>query len=226
MNLYYPKVNVPGKLAGSFMILAISLARAQSVTLDVNFKLTDLESKPLPGQVVRLVFGAGPDWQSPDAGKRLVTDANGQAVFTTPAPLDRRWTSVPIGFTGLAMPTRAHHLQVAAELEQVLPGMDAGKDLTLHQLYRMDIDVLPDGDCATSDFTDVYLADAKGQFRKPVPRTGLTIPNSGGLVLDGIAYRTWDHQLAAIDDAKTHWKLKLGFKRSPPPSAAESPASE
>jgi hypothetical protein len=199
------------------MILAITLARAQPVTLDVEFKLTDLEYKPLSGQAVRLVFGAGNDWQTPSAGNGFVTDANGKASFTTRAILDRRWTSVPIGFTGLSKPVRADHLQIAAELERVLPGVDAGKDLTLHQLYKMDIDVLPGGDCATSDFTDVYLPDAQGRFTNPVPRTGMTIPNSGGLVLTGIAYQIWDHQLGAVDEAKSRWKLKLGLKRNPPP---------
>jgi hypothetical protein len=199
------------------MILSIALARAQPVALDVEFKLTDLEYKPLPVQTVRLVFGAGKDWQEPNTGHRFVTDANGQAAFTTQVPIDRRWTTVPIGFTGISKPVRADHLQIAAEMERVLPGMDAGKDLTLHQLYKMDIDVLPGGDCKTSDFTDVYLPDAQGRFTNPVPRTGMTIPNSGGLVLTGIAYQTWDHQLGAVDEAKTHWKLKLAFKRNPPP---------
>ncbi len=99
----------------------------------------------------------------------------------------------------------------------MLPGVNAGKDLTLHQLYRMDIDVLPGGDCATSDFTEVYLADAHGRFTRAVPPTGMTIPDSGGLVLTGNGYQTWDHQLRPLDEAKTHWKLKLAFKRFPPP---------
>jgi hypothetical protein len=208
---------IVGKLVGSFMILAITLVRAQPVALDVQFKLTDTDYKPLPGQPVRLVFAAGKDWQSPNAGNRFVTDTNGEAVFTTKAEFDRRWTSVPIGFTGLSKPVRADHLQIVAELEQVLPGVDAGKDLTLHRLYKMDVDVLPGGDCATSGFTEVYLPDAQGRFTSLVPRGGMTIPNSGGLVLTGDAYQTWDHQLAPVDEAKTHWKLKLAFKRFPPP---------
>jgi len=199
------------------MILAISFARAQSATLDVQFKLTDTEYKPLPGQPVRLVFGAGKEWQSPNAGNRFVTDANGEAVFTTKVAVERRWTSVPIGFTGISKPVRADHLQIAAELVQVLPGIDGGKDLLLHGLYKMDVDVLPGGDCATSGFTAVYLSDAHGQFTKLVPREGMTVPNSGGLVLTGNAYDTWEHLLAAVDEAKTHWKLKLAFKRDPPP---------
>jgi hypothetical protein len=208
---------IVGKLAGLFMILAISFARAQQVALDVQFKLTDTEYKPFPGQPVRLVFGAGKDWQNPNGGNRFVTDANGEAVFTTKAAIDRRWTSVPIGFTSISKPVRADHLQIAAELVQVLPGVDAGKDLTLHRLYKMDVDVLPGGDCATSGFTEIYLPDARGRFTRLVRRDGMTIPNSGGLVLTGDAYQTWDHQLAPVDEAKTRWKLKLAFKRFPPP---------
>lgn len=208
---------IVGKLAGLFMILAISFARAQPVALDVQFKLTDMEYKPLPGQPVRLVFGAGKDWQSPNAGNRFATDANGEAVFTTKAAIDRRWTSVPIGFTGISKPVRADHLQIAAELVQVLPGIDAGKDLALHRLYKMDVDVLPGGDCTTSGFTEIYLPDARGQFTRLVPREGMTIPNSGGLLLTGNAYDTWEHLLVPVDEAKTHWKVKLAFKRYPPP---------
>jgi hypothetical protein len=199
------------------MMLAIALGRAQPASLEVHFKLTDPEYKPIPGQTVRLVFGDGKDWQEPNAGNRFVTDANGEAVFTTKVAPDRRWTSVPIGFTGISRPVRADHLQIAAELERVLPGVNAGKDLTLHQLYKMDIDVLPDGDCATSDFTAVYMPDAQGRFTKQVPADGMPIPNSGGLVLSGLGYQSWDHMLSAVDETKTHWKLKLAFKRFPPP---------
>ena len=36
-------------------------AHAQPVTLDVAFKLTDLDYHPLPNVPVRLVFGSDPD---------------------------------------------------------------------------------------------------------------------------------------------------------------------
>lgn len=204
------------KLA-SLILLSITIGRAQPVPLDVHFKLTDADYKPLPGEWVRLVFGAAKDWQEGNAGSRFTTDANGEAVFATKAVIDRRWTSVPVGFTGLSKPVRADHLQIAAELERVLPGVNAGKDLILHQLYKMDVDVLPGGDCATSDFTDVYLPDARGRFTSAVPPSGMTVPNSGGLVLTGMGYQTWDHSLSPVDEAKTRWKLKLAFKRFPPP---------
>jgi len=198
------------------MILA-AFGRAQPVSLEVEFKLTDLEYKPLPGQPVRLVFGDSGDWQSPNAGNRFATDSNGEARFTTQTVIDRRWRPVNVGFTGLSLPTRTDHLQIAAELEQVVPAVNGGKDFTFHLLYKMDVDRLPGGDCSTQDFTAVYMPDAQGHFTAKVPPTGMPVPNSGGLVLSGVAYQTWDHMLEPQDPAKTRWKLKLAFKRSPPP---------
>jgi hypothetical protein len=47
----------------------VSVDRAAApVTIDVRFTLTDLDSRPLAGQPVRLVVGSEPGWQDPDAG--------------------------------------------------------------------------------------------------------------------------------------------------------------
>ena len=51
---------------------------AEPVTIDVRFKLVELDSKPLSGHSVRLVVGSEPGWQTPEAGVRFVTDANGE----------------------------------------------------------------------------------------------------------------------------------------------------
>jgi hypothetical protein len=198
------------------ILLAAMFARSQSLPLDVSFKLTDIEYKPLAAQTVRLVFGDTKDWQEPAAGSRFVTDDNGEAHFSTRAGVSRRVQWIPIGFTPFSWPTRTDHLQIAAELERIVP-TPAGKDITLHMLYKMDIDRLPDGDCATSDFTSIYTPDAQGRFTQLVPPQGLTVPDSGGMILPGGGYQTWDHMLQPVDEAKTHWKLKLAFKRSPKP---------
>jgi hypothetical protein len=64
-----------------YYLMAFTLfsAKGQPVALDVSFKMIDVENRPLPGVPVRLVFGAGADWQSPNAGHRFVTDAKGEA---------------------------------------------------------------------------------------------------------------------------------------------------
>jgi len=126
---------------------------ARTVSLDVAFTLTDQNNQPLPGVPVRLVFG-GKGWQSPDAGVRIVTAADGTARFTTAAAVERRWTFVNVGFTGLSMPVRADHLPVALELAFVVPQKNGG-DIVHRWLYTADVDRLPDGDCTSDDLDNV-----------------------------------------------------------------------
>src|SRR4051794_25678883 len=66
--------------------------------VDVELKLTDKEYQPLPGVPLRVVLGTA-DWQSPNAGTRIVTAEDGTARFTTEGVIDRRWKFVNIGFT-------------------------------------------------------------------------------------------------------------------------------
>src|ERR1700722_147332 len=79
------------------VVLAVLLALhwffptgSHPATLDVTFKLTDLDYKPLPHVPVRIIFGSDPDWQNPDAGYRIVTDDKGQATFTARVSIDKR----------------------------------------------------------------------------------------------------------------------------------------
>src|ERR1700729_3524003 len=88
------------------------MASAQTVPVDVHFTLLGMKDNyapphPLPGETVRLVLGAGPDWQNPSAGRKFVTDEQGEARFTMDALIDTRWRSRNIGFTPFSMPTRA-----------------------------------------------------------------------------------------------------------------------
>jgi hypothetical protein len=76
------------------------------VTLEVHFKLTDLEYHPLPGAAVRLVFGVQPEWQDPDAGRRFVTDANGEHRFRTAAVIDQRLRKKPTNFVSSLLSRR------------------------------------------------------------------------------------------------------------------------
>ncbi len=91
------------------------------MTVDVHFKLTELErpDRPLTGVPVRLVLGAVADWQGPNAGYRFVTGAGGEAHFSAAGVVDRRWKMVPYAMTGLSFPRRMDHMMIAAELEQL-----------------------------------------------------------------------------------------------------------
>lgn len=195
-------------------------AHAETVTLEVDFKLTDRDYHPLAGVPLRLVFGAG-DWQAPAAGTRIVTDAEGTAHFTTEAVVDRRWHWSNVGFTPLSMPSRVDHIAVAAELEVAVPRRDGGETVH-HWLYTADIDRFRDGDCATDDLDEIYEAGPDGRFTRLLG-SGASGPNFAmrldGFMLHGAGYRMWNYLLApdAGDATGKRWRLRLGLMRFPKP---------
>ena len=81
-----PGIRLAFSFRRAFAVLLLVAAwtptvRAQPVPLDVTFKLTDLDYKPVAGAPVRIVFGSDLDWQAPNAGRRFVTDAKGEHRF-------------------------------------------------------------------------------------------------------------------------------------------------
>jgi hypothetical protein len=77
-------------IALAFALYAVPVyGHTESITLSVEFKVTDQNNIPLSGEPTRITF-AGEDWQSPDAGERLVTDASGAAQFVVVAEIDKR----------------------------------------------------------------------------------------------------------------------------------------
>lgn len=194
-------------------------AAAQPVMLDVDFRLTRLESdEGLGAAAVRLVLGEGQDASRPDTGHRFVTDAQGRARFTLPVQLGRRWISVPVAQTGLSLPRRSDHLRVAAELAQALPQAD-GRLLTQAWLHQLDIDCLEAGSCSTHDITAAWAPDAQGHFTRPVRygQTSPQVPELGGLVLSDPAYCCADFQLAPVAGHARRWTLRLVLQRRPVP---------
>lgn len=190
------------------------------VTLDVEFKLTDIDYHPLAGVPLRLVFG-GKDWQSADAGTRIVTAADGTATFTTQAVIDRRFSFSNIGFTPFSMPFRADHIAIAAELPFVLPKKDA-PDIVHRWLYTADIDRMPDGDCSSDDLDDVYELGPDARFSRLIGSNAAG-PNFNaridGWFLSGAGYQLWQFMLEPdkADAGGQRWHLKLAIKRMPKP---------
>jgi hypothetical protein len=200
-------------------LLFAGAAAAETVALDVAFRLTDPDDRPLAGVAVRLVLGVV-DWQAPDAGVRIVTGDDGTARFTTPAIIDRRWHWTNAGFTPFSIPSRVDHLAIAAELERVLPRRDGG-EATYHWLYTADVVRFRDGDCSTDDIDAIYQAAPDGRFTKLLG-TGATGPDFqmmvDGLVLTGGGYKLSDFMLSRPEDGTGgHWHLKLDLMRLPKP---------
>jgi hypothetical protein len=210
------------KFAQVLLALAPSLLlRGQTAAIDVHFKLTDLEYKPLANVPVRLAFSGGQsDWQGAEAGNRFVTDVNGEAHFAATAAVDRRWNSQNVGLTGVSLPIRTDHVFIAAELERTFPGIGA-----LRWVYTMDVFRDASGDCSTSDIDAIYTKDAKGRFARKIEQTRLSpglyswkAPELKGMVFSAPGYQAWDFMLSPEDGAeRKRWKLKLSLKRAPEP---------
>lgn len=170
----------------------------------------------LPGATVRLVLGAGPDWQSPTAGHKFVTDAKGEARFTMDGLLDSRWRSRPIGFTPFSMPTRAEHMQIALEVDHEFP-LNGQPPKTFRWVLTMDLDCFRDGQCSTVDFMSIYTPDSKGRFTKLLPRQGSTeswkVQEFNGLVIFGMSYQVADFMLSSHPDNPKKRTLSLALKK-------------
>ena len=166
------------------------------ISLDVRFKLTDDDNKPLPGVGVRLVFGCDPNWQKPDAGHRFVTDEVGEHRLTAEVTLDMRRRKLPTNFLDSLFSRRqkTDHLKVGAELEF----MDS------QRLYMVDICRFPDGYTVMQDGFSVYEKGVDGNFTKAI-NLGV-----GSLIHPG--FRPDGYMLQPAEDNQG-WTLKLGFKQ-------------
>jgi hypothetical protein len=147
------------------------------VALDVHFKLTDLEYKPIPNEAVRLSFGSDPRWQSPDSGERFLTDANGEHHFTTQVVVDKLARKLPTNFLD-SLFSRAQltdHLMVATELDYA----------AYRWLYTVDVCRFPGGDPIMLDDSAVYTPDTAGAFTRKAPfdAAGWHMADLNGLVL-------------------------------------------
>jgi hypothetical protein len=198
----------PAGLITMTLVLAYPL-----VSLVAHPAIDDVDSRPLAGQPVRLIVGLEPGWQNPDAGKRFVTDANGEYRFSTQAVLDQRLRKMPTNFVSslLRRRQRTEHLGVAAEL-----GF-----MTFRWLYTVDVYRFPDGTSALLDGLSVYTPDSGGRFttRAPHDESGWRMADLGGMVLTTPGYQPAHVTLLPDESDSTHpgWRLHVAFQRQPPP---------
>jgi hypothetical protein len=187
----------------------VSNANAQSVMLDVNFKLTDLDYKPLPSTPVRLVFGSDKDWQSPTSGQQFITDAKGEARLTANVVFDKQLKKMPTNFLGslLSAPQQTDHIVVGAELEY----------MKFRWLYTVEIFHFREGTDMLGEVA-IYSRDEQGRFTRKAERKGTDwiIADLNGLVMTTAGYLAWNYALQP-DTAGKRWQFKLAFKRFPEP---------
>ncbi len=195
-------------LGGVIAVAWATGASAQPVAVDVVFKLTDLEYKPLANVPARVVFTSEPEWQGPGAGQRVVTDARGEARLSATVALDQRRMKKPTSWaSSLLAPTQqTDHLVVAAELPY----------MGYQWLYAVEVFHFPDGDDLLGELA-VYTRDAQGRFTRKAERRGTdwVIADLKELVATTAGYEPWNFALQP-DATRKRWTLQLAFKRFPP----------
>lgn len=199
------------------MALSSLFSRAFADTIEVTFKITDLDYRPLPGVAARVVIGESENWQNPDAGVRLVTDAKGEHRFTVTAPVVRHLKKRPTNFVSslIRRPETADHVQLAAELEY------GG----YHWLHVFQIDRFTADGTVLHDGYTFYTRDAQGRFtvRAVAHERDWSIADLGTLRLTGAPVDLWDFRLEPVEentaesDGQRRWKLEFGLKRGPDP---------
>jgi len=192
-----------------FLTTMASTAFAQPVTLDVEFKLTELDYRPIPNALVRLIFTSDGDWQNAAAGRRFTTDAKGEAKLTANAVLDKRLKKMPTNFWSSLVSTRQEtdHLVVGAELEY----------MEFRWLYTVEVFRFREGTDMLGELA-IYSRDERGNFTRKAERKGTdwVISDLRGMVLTTAGYDPWNFSLSPEPDGK-RWQLKLAFKKFPPP---------
>ena len=188
-------------------------AAVEPVALNVHFRLTELDYKPIAHAGVRVTFGSDPRWQSPDSGERFITDTNGEHRFAARVAIDKQARKLPTNFLDslFSRSQLTDHLMVATELEYA----------TYRWLYTVDLYRFPGGDPGMLDDTAVYTADAAGAFTRKatVDGDGWHMADLNGLVLTTRGHEPWEYSLqpGQGDPARQQWTLELAFKKSPPP---------
>jgi hypothetical protein len=199
-------------MLGALALGAVSgMASAEPVTLTVEFRLTDLDDRPLPGVPVRLVLGAAPGWQGADAGHRFVTDDNGAHRLVAPAGLDKQWRKLTTNFfsTLMSRSQQTDHVRVAAELQY----------MTFSWLYAVDVYRFPGGGEVLVDGFSVYTRDSREEFTNQAKREagGWIMADLGGRALTHPGHELGNVMLQPDPVDTSRWTLRMAFRKSPAP---------
>jgi len=168
--------------------------------IHVEFKLTDLENRPLPGVPVRVVLGPG--WDDPKTGERFVTDAGGVCRFAAAGGVEVRRSKFPTNFVSslFSRPQSTDFIAVAVELAG-----DGGPLVYVVGVFRF-----RDRGETMRRGMSLYAPDRAGRFTlvAQLSRDGDWRTSRDALVLP--EYQPWGFALAPARDG---WSLELGYQR-------------
>jgi hypothetical protein len=192
-------------------------ATIRPVTLDVHVTVQDPDRSAAIGLPVRIIVGAGADWQNPDAGERCLTDGEGACYTRATILLDDRRRKLPSNFFSSLMASRerTRHVQIAIEMEYA----------DRPWLAAIDIDRFENGTSSLLDPWRVYGRASNGRFTDDIPLIDgayrARLPRGVVLPVPG-----FDVQRAALDPDTsaadgTRWTLRLALNRWAAPVVKE-----
>jgi hypothetical protein len=186
-------------------------AAGSPVSLDVDFRLTDLDYQPIRGANVRLVFGDEPWRQPASAGAAFTTGPDGDARLTVQTTIDKRLKKLPTNFVDslTSLPKETDHLTVGAELGYA----------AFRWLYIVDMFRFPQGGDVSDGLSSLYSRDGQGRFSRKASYDGRAwkIADLNGMPLTTAGHDVYDFRLQPKAGATNAWTLKLAFKRHPEP---------
>lgn len=192
-------------------------ATIRPVTLDVHVTVQDPDRSAAIGLPVRIVIGAGTDWQNADAGVKCITDGEGACYARESIVLDDRRRKMPTNFFSSLMASRerTRHVQIAIEMEYA----------DRPWLAAIDVDRFESGTSAQLDPWRVYGRASNGRFTDDIPLIDgayrARLPRGVVLPVPG-----FDVQRIALDPDTgtpdgTRWTLRLSLNRWAAPVVRE-----
>jgi hypothetical protein len=185
------------------LMAAANGSPARADLLDIRGQLVRPDGSPLAQHPLRLVVGTETEPRAPQAGLRLVTDAQGRFRRQLETKVPRRFKTLDIGF----IPHRTDLIEIGVELE--LLGRPA--------LYWIELDHLRDG---VLGGMGVFLKDGSGRFRERPKFHSQTHswsfpddPNGMQLSDIGANLRAHDARLTTAADGKRHWVVELKIEK-------------
>jgi len=200
--------------ATALSLVAFNAIAQQAIVLEVTFKLTDLQYKPIAA-AARIVSPDEPGWQRPDAGVKLATGSDGLGHARLPVRVTRKSCKRPTNFWTelVARQEPCEVVRVGAELQW------AGHPW----LHVVELIRFPGGGDVLLDSHEVYTRDASGSFTAKAEHVGQDwkvsyFPN---MLLTAVGHQPFDFMLAPKDGAgaspNAPWTLRLSFRQSPEP---------
>lgn len=180
-------------LLAAFVALLAGASAAASEPIRVDARFVDQTGAAIAGLPVRLVVGSERASRASEAGRRLITNADGRVLYVVDAPVKSRRVALDNVF--VRHPSRLTEIGLEMDL------------LGHRALYWVEIDLVQAGPVAG---LAVFVQDASGGFGLPLPydsaRRAWHLPGQT-MLMSGIGARLLDHAMSGSQ--AEGWRVRM-----------------